>query len=284
MNKADSILITGATGMIGSALTRILKADVVGTLPMIKGMRGQLMSALRSHTNGQIVPLVKQGDQSCTTFDEAIRTLRNSILLTDFERRLRSVLMTSASPAEGKSTVAVHLALAHAEQGQKTLLIDGDLRRPSIHKFFELSNTIGLSKVLLLDFSWRDALQQPRENLELYVLPAGLPTRRAADLVGRGLPALLDEVSQDFDFVILDAPPLLGFSEPLQMAAAVDGVIVVARAGQANRSAVSTVLNTLARLRANVVGVVLNQVHREISAGYYYYHGHYSKYYRQRSH
>jgi succinoglycan biosynthesis transport protein ExoP len=145
-----------------------------------------------------------------------------------------------------------------------------------------VSNSIGLSKILLFDFPWRDALIRPRENLELYVLPAGSATRRAADLVGRGLPQLLDEVSQDFDLVILDAPPLLGFPEPLQMAAAVDGVIVVARAGQTNRSAVSTVLNTLARLRANVVGLVLNEVHRDVSAGYYYYYnGHYSKYYRQ---
>jgi polysaccharide biosynthesis transport protein len=259
---------------------RILKTVVVGSLPMIKNLRGQLMPALRSHNGTQIVPLVKQADQTFTTFDEAIRTLRNSILLTDFDRRLRSLLMTSASPAEGKSTVAAHLALAHAEQGYRTLLIDGDLRRPSVHKFFEVSNNIGLSKVLLFDFPWRDALLRPRENPELYVLPAGSSTRRAADLVGRGLPQLLDEVSQDFDLVILDAPPLLGFPEPLQMAAAVDGVIVVTRAGQTNRSAVSTVLNTLTRLRANVVGLVLNEVHRDVSAGYYYYHGHYSKYYR----
>ncbi|HEV3333078.1 MAG TPA: polysaccharide biosynthesis tyrosine autokinase [Bryobacteraceae bacterium] len=262
-------------------VTRILKTVVVGTLPMIKSMRGQLMPAFRSHNGSQITPLLKQSDQSLTNFDEAIRTLRNSILLTDFDRRLRSLLMTSASPAEGKSTVAAHLALAHAEQGYRTLLIDGDLRRPSVHKFFDVPNNIGLSKVLLFEFPWRDALLRPRENLDFYVLPAGSATRRAADLVGRGLPSLLDEVSQDFDLVIVDAPPLLGFPEPLQMAATVDGVIIVARAGQTNRSAVSTVLNTLTRLRANVVGLVLNQVHREVSPGYYYYHGHYSKYYRQ---
>jgi capsular exopolysaccharide synthesis family protein len=265
-------------------VTRILKTVVAGTLPMIKNLHGQLMPAFRGHNSTQITPLLKQADQSFTNFDEAIRTLRNSILLTDFDRRLRSLLMTSATPAEGKSTVAAHLALAHAEQGYRTLLIDGDLRRPSVHKFFEVPNNIGLSKVLLFEFPWRDALLRPRDNLELYVLPAGSSTRRAADLVGRGLPSLLDEVSQDFDLVILDAPPLLGFPEPLQMAAAVDGVIVVARAGQTSRSAVSTVLNTLARLRANVVGLVLNEVHREVSAGYYYYHGHYSKYYRQTAH
>jgi polysaccharide biosynthesis transport protein len=260
-------------------VARTLKTVVVGTLPMIKNWRGQL-KPVTANSAGALDPALNGSrDRSLTGFDEAVRTLRNSILLTDFDRRLRSILMTSASPSEGKTTVAVHLALAHAEQGLKTLLIDGDLRRPSVHKVFEIPNTVGLSKVLVYDFPWQDALIKPRENLNLSVMPAGSATRRAADLVGRGLSQLLDEVSQEFDLVILDAPPLLGFPEPLQMAAAVDGVIVVTRAGQTNRSAVASVLSTLARLRANVVGLVLNEVHKEMSHSYYYY-GYYGKYYR----
>jgi capsular exopolysaccharide synthesis family protein len=261
-------------------VARTLKTVVVGTLPMIKNWRGQL-KPIAGNGNGT-QELSVNGcslDRSLTGFDEAVRTLRNSILLTDFDRRLRSILMTSASPSEGKTTVAVHLAMAHAEQGLKTLLIDGDLRRPSVHKFFEIPNTVGLSKVLVYDFPWQDALVKPREHLNLSVMPAGSATRRAADLVGRGLSQLLDEVSQEFDLVIFDAPPLLGFPEPLQMAAAVDGVIVVTRAAQTNRAAVASVLSTLARLRANVVGVVLNEVRKELSNSYYYY-GYYGKYYR----
>ena len=90
----------------------------------------------------------------------------------------------------------------------------------------------------------------------------------------------MEEASREYDLVVLDAPPLLGFAEPLQMASAVDGVIVVARAGDTSRTALSSVITTLARLRANLVGVVLNEVHREISPGYYYsYYNRYSKYY-----
>jgi succinoglycan biosynthesis transport protein ExoP len=244
-------------------VARSLKTVVIGTLPMIKNWRGRVMP-LTAHDNGNDGQLpAARGDRSLTGFDEAVRSLRNSILLTDFDRRLRSVLMTSASPSEGKTTVAVHLAAVHAEQHHRTLLIDGDLRRPSVHKFFEIPNSLGLSRVLSNGFPWRDALVQPNPGSDLYILPQ-----------------LLEEASEEFDLIILDAPPLLGFPEPLQMAAAVDGVIVVTRAGQTNRTAVATLLHTLARLRANVVGLVLNEVRKEMSHSYYYY-GYYGKYYRE---
>jgi capsular exopolysaccharide synthesis family protein len=188
--------------------------------------------------------------------------------------------MTSASPSEGKSTVAAHLAIAHAEQGHRTLLIDGDMRRPSVHKLFGMNNRAGLSRVLEQHVDWHDVLMKPRPDLELQVMPAGPSTRRAADLVGQTLPKLLDQVREEYDLVILDAPPLLGFPEPLQMAASVDGVIVVTRAGQTERKAVAAVLNTLGHLRANVIGLVLNEVKKDMGSGYYYYgYGYYGKQY-----
>jgi capsular exopolysaccharide synthesis family protein len=205
--------------------------------------------------------------------------LRNSILLANFDRRYRSLLVTSASPGEGKTTTAANLAAAHAEQGKRTLLIDGDLRRPSVHRNFDLPSVVGLSNALLGEISWREAVIQPEAVPNLYILPAGPPSRRASDLVGRGLTEVLEEAAAEYDLVMLDAPPLLGFAEPLQMATAVDGVVVVARAGQTSRKAVASVLATLNRLRAKVVGVVLNEVHKELSDSYYYY-GHYRSYYR----
>jgi capsular exopolysaccharide synthesis family protein len=171
------------------------------------------------------------------------------------------------------------MAVAHAQQHRRTLVIDGDLRRPSIHKRFGMQNTLGLSNVLLNDLPWREALLKPPGIPDLDILPAGSVSRRAADLIGNGLQPLLDECSAHYDLIILDAPPLLGFPEPLQMATAVDGVVIVARAGQTSRKGVASVLHTLHRLRANVVGLVLNEVHREISDTYYYY-GYYGKYYK----
>ncbi len=258
--------------------SRMLQTEVIGTLPSMKSWKGRLVP-LSSNSSKELVSLSDLGEKGSNGYDEAVRTLRNSILLMDFDRRLKSILMTSASPAEGKSTVAAHLAAAHAEQKHKTLLIDCDLRRPSIHKFFHLPGKQGMSNVLVDNLAWREAVQVSPECPELHVLQAGPPSRRAADLIGKVLPQLLTDAELDYDLVVLDAPPLLGFPEPLQMAAAVDGVVVVARAAATNRKAVSSVISTLHRLRANVIGLVLNEVHKGMSESYYYY-GYYDKYYR----
>jgi succinoglycan biosynthesis transport protein ExoP len=279
-------------------VSRLMNADVIGSLPAVKDWRRRLSpiqsaggvvaharngtEILGSASAKGLVHIAEPPDQALSNYEEAIRTLRNSILLTDFDRRLRSVLLTSASPSEGKSTVAAHLAATHAGQHKRTLLIDGDLRRPSVHRLYQVPNSVGLSNVLLQQISWRDAVIRMDVPEGLDVLPAGPPTRRASDLIGMGLAELIEEATREYDLVVLDAPPLLGFAEPLQMATAVDGVIVVARAGDTSRKALSSVIGTLTRLRANLVGVVLNEVHRQVSAGYYYYYGHYSKYYGPR--
>jgi polysaccharide biosynthesis transport protein len=259
-------------------IARTLHTQVIGTLPAMKSWRARL-NPINKSDKAELVPLGELGDRYASGYDEAVRTLRNSILLTDFDRRLRSVLLTSASPSEGKSTVAAHLAVAHAEQKHRTLLIDGDLRRPSLHKFFEIPVNAGLSSVVLSNANWREVVIPIESVAGLDILPAGAPSRRAADMVGNRLPQIIEEAGLEYDLIVLDAPPLLGFPEPLQMAVNVDGVIVVSVAGQTSRKAVASVLSTLRRLRANVVGLVLNEVRKEMSDSYHYY-GNYGKYYR----
>ena len=217
---------------------------------------------------------------SITSYEEAIRTLRHSILLPDFDRNIKSILVTSAVPAEGKSTAIIHLAIAHAEQGKRTLIIDADLRRPSIHKKLNLEGSKGLSNALLGQIDWKDAVLQTDPWPELRVLPAGTASRRASDLVGAMMIDILDDAAKEYDLIFVDAPPLLGFAEAMQVATAVDGVVIIARAGQTSRRAVATVLATLKRLRANALGLVLNEVDKNSTHGYYYY-GDYRKYYSE---
>ncbi|HLY18070.1 MAG TPA: polysaccharide biosynthesis tyrosine autokinase [Bryobacteraceae bacterium] len=281
---------------------RVLKTEVIGSLPSVKRWRrkqgagtpdrGRASLALAGAASLGAGSLRHRGvspdedptparrqeadDAQASGYGEAIRTLRNSILLTGFDRRVRSLLVTSAAPGEGKSTIAAYLATTHAGQRRRTLLIDGDLRRPTVHKRFHLPGSMGLSNVLASELAWRDALLKAPIP-ELDILPAGPPSRFASDLIGRGLVELLEEAAAEYDLVVLDAPPLLGFAEPLQMATAVDAVVVVARAGETDRKAVASVLATLSRLRANVLGLVLNEVNQEMSYHYQYgYHGVYS--------
>ncbi len=259
-------------------VTRSLSTEVIGTLPAVKEWRGRMLPT--GDTGTALVPADPSRNASLSTFQEAIRTLRNSILLTDFDRRIRTLMVTSSGPSEGKSTTAAHLAAAHAQQGRRTLLIDGDLRRPSIHRRFDLTAAKGLSTVLTTDTPWRSVLIHDTRLPSLDILPAGPPSRRAADLIGAELTALLEEAAGEYDLVILDSPPLLGFPEPLQMAASVDGVAMVALAGRTNRKALSSAVGTLKRLRANVVGIILNEVRADSSDNYYYhYHPKYYKHY-----
>jgi len=262
-------------------VARLLHSEVIGSLPLVKRWR-RLDPAAPSNTNGNEKALVHaERDPALTAYREAVRALRNSIVLADFDRRVHSLLITSASPGEGKSTIAAHLALTHSAQQLKTLLVDGDLRRPSLHKRFNVPGMVGLSSVLISGMPWRDAVLAPPGMAHLHVLPAGPPSQRAADLIGNKLGQFLEEAAAEYDLIVLDAPPLLGFAEPLEMANVVDGVVVVTRAGQTTRKAVANALALLARLRANTLGIVLNEVRLDSSEGYYYYvNG--ARYYRQR--
>jgi capsular exopolysaccharide synthesis family protein len=259
----------------------LLGAEVVGSLPMVRTWKGKLMMA-NFNGVGESKALTKAGDSASrdsTGYEEAVRTLRNSILLSNLDHPLKSLMLSSASPSEGKTTIAVHLAIAHAQQKHKTLLIDGDLRRPGVHVKLGLNPSTGLASALMNGLCWRDKLIQPESIPGLYVLPAGPSSRRCADLIGASLKQILAQAEVEYDLVIVDAPPILGFPEPLQMSAAVDGVVMVAVAGETNRKAMEAALTTLRRVRANVLGLVLNEITSETSDGYYY-HGYYGKYYK----
>ncbi len=270
-------------------IATLFRTEVMGSLPQVKGWRRRRVSVRSS--DGEVTALVRADDaapakteRNTTGFEEAIRTLRNSIMLGAFDRHMKSLMVTSATPSEGKTTIAVHLAIAHAEQKHKTLLIDCDLRRPGVHGRLGIQPQAGLSSVLQNGMVWREKLVKLVELPDLDILVSGASSRRGADLIGTGLPRILEEAAADYDLVVIDSPPILGFPEPLQMAAAVDGVVVVAKAGETNRNAVGSALNTLQRVRANIVGLVLNEVTKDVSDsyryyGYYGYYGKYHKYY-----
>ena len=210
-------------------------------------------------------------------YTEAIRTMRSLVLMERTREPLRSLLVTSAVAGEGKSTCTAHMAIAHAMQGRKTLLIDADLRRPSQHSHFALKNTQGLADVVLGGRSLAEVAQPAPGVGTLDVVTSGPISYKAAHLLGSRIPDLLEEAGKHYDLIVIDSPPMLGLAEPIQIACAADGVILITRAGETNQQVVAGALSTLQRLDVNVLGLVLNKVRREMSMTYRHY-GVYGRY------
>ena len=226
------------------AVQRRLGADVLGSLPAVDPWRGRMLP----------VPQ----DRSGAAFEDAIRSLHDSILAATPAQRPRSLLVTSATPREGKTVTAVHLALSHSLRQRRTLLIDADLLRPAVHARLGLANVRGLAGVADGETGWRESLQTPGAFPALHVLTAGEGSRRTIERLAEALNRVLEEAEKEYDLILIDSPPLAS-PETYQMAAVVDGVVVIARAGQTSRKLLADSLTRLKRMRARVIGVALNE-------------------------
>jgi capsular exopolysaccharide synthesis family protein len=236
---------------------RALKIEVLGALPDIKREAAEALA-----TPGLILKK-DSAVRSLSQYEQAIRTIRNTISLLDFDSDSKSIMFTSALASEGKSTTLSQLAKAYAAQGKRVLLIDGDLRRPSLHKRLNLDYepTLGLGGVLEGAYTWRDAVVSVPSSSNLNLLPAGtLSQQNAADLVTGGIAKLIRQATREYDLVLVDAPPLFGCAETLQMSVAVDSVVLVTRAAHTSGKLVMSAIANLQRFRGNLLGVILNRV------------------------
>lgn len=199
---------------------------------------------------------------------EAFRYLRTSLRFRSLDQPVRSVLVTSAVGEEGKTTTAVNLSVALAESGSRVVLIDADLRKPAVHRWFGLLDDVGLSTVLAGESTFAEAVHYVEPNLA--VLPSGPPSPAANELLGRpAFDRLVGSVAQQCDFVVVDAPPVLPVADALVAARAVDGVVVVARIGQVRRREVRTLLRRLRDARIPVVGFAANDSRVDATYGEY---------------
>jgi len=189
-------------------------------------------------------------------FSESFRSLYTSLRLIDQSQPVQSIAVSSVTPGEGKSTVAIHLAQAAAEMGQKVLLVDADLRSPSLHTYLELSKEKGLTN-LFSGESNPAIIQKFTPESSLYVITAGSivmePTRLFSS---RSMNQFIEQIEPKFDLVIYDTPPLLGQSDTYIIAAKTDGLLLVTRPGQLKQSALDRAMEQLQIARINVLGLV----------------------------
>ena len=201
---------------------------------------------------------------------ESYRTLRTNIQYSSIDKEIKSIVVTSADPQDGKSTISGNLALSFAQNGKKVIIIDCDLRRPSIHKKFNLSNLYGLSEVLIGKETLDNAIQEYKTNI--HVLPSGkIPPNSAEMISSISMNNLLEELKIEYDILIIDSPPLGAFSDGQILSTKVDGTILVVKAGESKIEAVKEAKNLLNIVGANIIGVVINKVNNDKKKNYYYY-------------
>jgi polysaccharide biosynthesis transport protein len=211
---------------------------------------------------------------------ESYRGLRTNIAYSAVTRQLRRIIVTSATPGDGKTTIATNLAVILAQSGRQVALIDTDLRRPHIHQAFKLSNRQGLTALFLKQLSLADALQNVGV-VNLGVIVSGVLPPNPAELLGsERMSQIFKELESDHDMVILDTPPVLSVTDSSVMIPYIDGIIIVVKAGKTQISATLHAVTTLRRLGANILGLVINGVRFNDNRFSYYYRSHYySSYY-----
>ena len=209
---------------------------------------------------------------------ESFRKLRTSIGFINLESPLRSVLVTSPMPQEGKTTTALNLAAAYALGGLKTVLVEADLRRPSLHRLFGLYGTRGLTTAIVGDVPLTDAIVNT-DIRNLSVLTAGAIPPNPVELLGSDqMKDVLDRLERMFDVVVIDTPPLLPVADPAALAGRSDGVVVVARAGKTDRRRLQEAAQVVERAGGRLLGVVLNELRLDAAPDSYdYYSGYRSQ-------
>jgi non-specific protein-tyrosine kinase len=211
---------------------------------------------------------------------EAYRTIRTGIQFASVDRPIRTLVVTSAGPGEGKSTTAANLAVVMAQAGKRVVLVDADLRKPTQHRRWRLPNTVGLTGALLMDSISEnlDYLLSPTQVENLWVLTSGQLPHNPSELLGsHKLQQLIEQLLKTHDILLFDSPPALAVTDPVVLGRNMDGVLIVVDAGATREPALVHVLTEMEKVNAHVVGIILNRYRRGRGAGYYYYY--YDRYY-----
>lgn len=203
---------------------------------------------------------------------EQYRTIRTNIQFSSVDNELQTIIVTSAGPGEGKSTTTANLAVVFAQQGKRVLLVDADLRKPTVHYTFRLENHVGLSNVLTRQASLEDAIN-PTTQDKLWVLTSGPIPPNPSELLGsKGMISLIELAKNEFDVIILDTPPVLAVTDSQILSNYADGVVLVVSSGKTETDAAKRAKDLLVSAKAKILGVVLNNK-KQAESNYYYYYG-----------
>jgi capsular exopolysaccharide synthesis family protein len=212
---------------------------------------------------------------------ESYRSLRTNIAYSAADKKIKSLLVSSPQPGEGKSTTTANLAIAFAQLRKRTLLIDADLRKPVQHNVFDQKRGPGLAEYLVGDIIDFDSLIHPTKVENLYIVTAGGLPPNPSELLGSAkMSELVDRLEDQWDMILFDSPPIVAVTDASMISAEIDGIAMVIKAGQTDRAAVDRALDTIKNVQAPLIGAILNGANPGTLAGKYsYYYSYYNYYY-----
>jgi succinoglycan biosynthesis transport protein ExoP len=280
LGAATGVIIMGAIAF----LIEYLDDTVRSPEEVTRQLGLPVLGLIASHPSHDNIPIAMHEPRSPVS--EAFRSLRTNIQFATVDKPIKTILVTSPSPQEGKSTVATNLAVVLAQGDSRVVLLDTDLRRPMIHKLLNLPNQGGVSGLILQLQVYLDGKINLNGGLQqtvvrgLRAMPSGkLPPNPAELLASDKMSKVIQEVRNDSDVVVMDSPPVLAVTDASVLASRVDGVLLVLRPGVTKLAAARGAVEQLKRVGANLLGVVLNNVEFKRSGHYYYhYKGYYYNY------
>ena len=287
MGMIASVLLGLATALLLEKLDNVYhsldelkagtKLPLLGTLPYNDALDTEARKSFLSGWNKKIrrgsgETLYGYSGDVESNFLEALRVLHTNIRMLSSDRQIRSVLMSSALPGDGKSTVSTSLAQVATAMGQRVLVVDVDLRKPQVHERLELSNECGLSNLIASDAPLKSAVQQVGTSGQLFALTAGqIPPDPTKLLASQKMSQLMETFERCFDLVIYDAPPTTGLADVSLIGRKTDGLVLVTRIGKTDRTVLSQTIETLKLAQIPTLGIVANGVRSTGFSGYRYY-------------
>ncbi|MBJ6359782.1 CpsD/CapB family tyrosine-protein kinase [Paenibacillus sp. GCM10012307] len=217
-------------------------------------------------------PLITETNPK-SPISEAYKILRTNIEFSNLEENIRVIMVTSTKMNEGKSTTSANMAVTYAQSSKRVLLIDADMRKPTQHHIFNVSNREGLTSVLSNQKDLNDVIVSTSVP-NLNMIPAGpVPPNPSEMLASARMDILLKKTKEFYDIIVIDTPPIMLVTDAQIVAAKSDGVVLVIDSGNVKKDAALKAKANLEHVKARVLGVVLNNINRKNAEGYYYYYG-----------
>ncbi len=266
---------------LDTTITAPENGDILANLPVLGVVPHMDLNGSRRHkqlsNEEKLLPFLLSRPES--HFAEAFRALRTTLLLSSPGAPPKVMIISSAAPGEGKTTVSVNCALALAQKGSRVLLVDADMRRSGVQGRLRLTGELGLSSCLAGTLEAAELIKPLPGGMGLDVLPAGQRPPNPVELLDSSrMRALLDQWRGDYDHIIIDTPPLVGLSDALVLSPSADAVLLVARSGKTTRQSLRRAHEMLNRVNAHTAGVIINDLNVN-SVDYYGYYGYYGSAY-----